>query len=58
MRESSKATLVFVSSLVLHGDKVFSGSYDSTIKVWSTITWTHERTLEGHDESVYSSVVH
>jgi WD40 repeat protein len=47
-----------VFSLAMHGDKLFSGSYDCTIKVWSTITWAHERTLEGHKYVVYSSVVH
>ena len=45
-------------SLVVHGERLFSGCYDSTIKVWSTITWTHERTLEGHKYVVYSSVAH
>jgi WD40 repeat protein len=48
-----------VSCLVVHGDKLISGSYDNKIKVWSTDTWTCERTLEGHgDDSVYSLVVH
>jgi WD40 repeat protein len=37
-----------VSSLVVHDDKLISGSYDSTIKVWNTNTWVCERTLEGH----------
>jgi WD40 repeat protein len=42
----------------MHGDKLISGSDDWTIKVWSTDTWTCERTLEGHDGKVYSLVVH
>jgi hypothetical protein len=50
-----------VICLTLHGDKLLSGSSDSTIKVWNTNTWTMscERTpskLEGHDGAVYSLV--
>jgi WD40 repeat protein len=44
--------------LVVHGDKLISGSGDRTIKVWSTDTWTCERTLEGHTSAVFSMVVH
>jgi hypothetical protein len=47
-----------VSSLVVHGDKLISGSADSMIKVWNTGTWACERTLEGHDDEVSSLVVH
>jgi WD40 repeat protein len=47
-----------VECLVMHGDKVISGSHDTTIKVWSTDTWTCERTLEGHNDRVNSLVVH
>jgi WD40 repeat protein len=46
-----------VWSLVMHGDKLISGSYDS-IKVWSTDIWTCERTLETHDCGAYSLVMH
>jgi WD40 repeat protein len=48
----------YVYSLVVHGDKLISGSRDHTIKVWSTDTWACERTLEGHTNSVTSLVVH
>jgi WD40 repeat protein len=44
--------------LVVHGDKLISGSPDSTIKVWSTDTWACERTLEGHTDGVISLVIH
>jgi hypothetical protein len=46
-----------VRCIVVQGDKLISSSYDSTIKVWSTNTWTCERTLEGHYGG-YSLVVH
>jgi WD40 repeat protein len=38
--------------LVVHGNKLLSGSFDSTI------TWACERTLEGHTQAVTSLVVH
>jgi WD40 repeat protein len=47
-----------VNDLVVHGDKLISGSANTTIKVWSTDTWTCERTLEGHNGGVYSFVVY
>jgi WD40 repeat protein len=47
-----------VFSLVMHGDKLISGSGDNTIKVWSTDTWACERTLEGHEDAVWSSAMH
>jgi F-box/WD-40 domain protein 7 len=47
-----------VCSMVMQHDKLISGSYDNTIKVWSTDTWACERTLEGHDDYVRSLVVH
>ena len=31
-----------------------SGSYDSTIRLWNTITSTHIETLRGHESAVYS----
>jgi hypothetical protein len=33
-----------VHSLLVHGDKLLSGSDDHTIKVWSTDIWLYERT--------------
>jgi WD40 repeat protein len=48
----------FVNYLLVHGDKMISGSGDNTIKVWSTDTWACERTLEGHTGYVFSVVVH
>jgi hypothetical protein len=47
-----------VRCLVIHGDKLISGSDDDTIKVWSTDTWACERTLDDHDTSVLSLVMH
>jgi WD40 repeat protein len=41
-----------VRALVVHGNKLLSGSFDSTI------TWACERTLEGHTKAVTSLVVH
>jgi F-box and WD-40 domain protein CDC4 len=45
-------------TLVMHGDKLISGSNDSHIKVWSTDTWVCEHTLEGHSNDVVSLVLH
>jgi WD40 repeat protein len=42
----------------MHGDKLISGHGYYTIKVWSTDTWTCERTLESHADAVKSLVVH
>jgi WD40 repeat protein len=47
-----------VFSLVMHGDKLISGGFDHTIKVWSTDTWACERTLKGHYSGVRYIVVH
>jgi hypothetical protein len=47
-----------VSALMVHDDKLISGSYDNTIKVWNTDTWACERTLEGHTGFVLSFVMH
>jgi hypothetical protein len=44
-----------VSSLVLAPDgKLISGSYDKSIKVWNRRTNDVEKTLEGHDNWIYS----
>jgi WD40 repeat protein len=47
-----------VECIVVYGDKLLSGSQDSTIKVWSTDTWACERTLEGHGDAVNRLIVH
>jgi WD40 repeat protein len=47
-----------VCSLVVHGDKLLSGSGDCMVKVWSTDTWACEHTLEGHNSHVSSLVMH
>jgi WD40 repeat protein len=47
-----------VFSLPVHGDKLTSGSEDCTIKVWSSDTWTCERTIEGHDAALNSLLMH
>jgi WD40 repeat protein len=42
----------------MHGDKLISGSNDSTIKVWRTDTWACERTIEDPaDEDLTGLVV-
>jgi E3 ubiquitin-protein ligase TRAF7 len=42
----------------VHVDKLISGSADGMIKVWSTDTWTCERTLDAHNGTVFSLVMH
>jgi len=37
-----------VSALAVFEDKLISGSWDTTIKVWNPETWTCERTLSDH----------
>lgn len=39
-------------SLAIAGDKLFSGSYDYTVKVWNLDTLTRMKTLEGHTDAV------
>jgi E3 ubiquitin-protein ligase TRAF7 len=47
-----------VAALMMHGDKLLSGSEDHTIKVWSTYTWECERTIKDPaDEDVTGLVV-
>jgi hypothetical protein len=46
-----------VTCVLMHGDKLISGSHDQTIKVWSTHTWACERTLEGHGGGGVSSLL-
>lgn len=41
-----------VLSLAIAGDKLFSGSYDYTVKVWNLDTLTRMKTLEGHTDAV------
>ena len=38
--------------LTKYKDKIFSGSSDSTIRVWDAITHAHVTTLHGHTDSV------
>jgi hypothetical protein len=47
-----------IECLVAHRDKLLSGSFDNTIKVWNTDTWTCEHTLEGHVNPVFCLVMH
>jgi WD40 repeat protein len=34
-----------VTCMAMHGEKLLSGAWDSTIKVWNTETWTCEHTI-------------
>ena len=44
-----------VWSLLVHGDRLYSGSGDSTIKVWDcVVTFKNEQTLTGHSSHVTS----
>ena len=46
-----------VLSLAICNNKLFSGSYDYTIKVWSLDTLTKIKTLEGHTDAVRALAV-
>ena len=41
-----------VVCLTLYGNKLFSGSFDKTIRVWNADTHEHLATLEGHTDAV------
>ncbi|CAN0550711.1 unnamed protein product, partial [Ectocarpus sp. 12 AP-2014] len=44
-------------SLAVVGDKLISGSIDSTIRVWETQTWGCEKQVEDHAGPVYALTV-
>ena len=41
-----------VYSLVVHGDRLFSGSYDGTIREWAAGTWAALRTVAASEAGV------
>ena len=41
-----------VRSLTLYGNKLFSGGFDRTIRVWNADTHEHLATMEGHTRGV------
>ena len=47
----------WVICLTVIGNKLYSGSYDSTIRVWDTDTHQHITTLQGHTFNVRCLVV-
>ena len=46
-----------VLSLAVAGDKLFSGSYDYTIRVWSLDNLQRVKTLTGHTDAVRTLAV-
>lgn len=46
-----------VRSISAHGDTLVSGSYDSTVRVWSISTGEPTHILTGHSQKVYSVVL-
>lgn len=46
-----------VLSLAVAGNRLFSGSYDYSIRVWSLDSLTREKTLAGHTDAVRALVV-
>jgi WD40 repeat protein len=42
----------------MHGERLISGCGDGRIMVWSTDTWTCERTLEDHKGAVNCLLIH
>lgn len=44
-------------SLAIADGKLFSGSYDYTIKVWSTSSLQRVKTLQGHTDAVRALAV-
>ena len=47
-----------VCCLTFHENKLYSGSYDRTIRIWNTETYEEIATLEGHTEAVYCLTLH
>ncbi|KAJ1672690.1 SCF ubiquitin ligase complex subunit cdc4, partial [Spiromyces aspiralis] len=43
-----------VRTLATHGQLVFSGSYDCTVRVWNAVTGECLHSLVGHTEKIYS----
>jgi WD40 repeat protein len=46
-----------IASLVVDGDRIISGSYDNTIKIWDKTTGNCVQTLQGHTRVIESLVV-
>ena len=44
--------------LTIYKNKLFSGSNDSTIRVWDADTHAHVATLEGHTSSVWCLTIY
>jgi F-box/WD-40 domain protein 7 len=47
-----------VYCLTLYGNKLFSASWDKTIRVWDADTHEHLATLEGHTHYVMCLTLH
>ena len=47
-----------IRAIAVHGGRVFTGSYDNTIKVWSLDSGLCEATLEGHLAWIRSLLAH
>ena len=47
-----------VYCLTLYGNKLFSGSFDKTIRVWNADTHEHLATLRGHTSYVWCLTIY
>mmetsp|Transcript_36304 Transcript_36304/g.60122 ORF Transcript_36304/g.60122 Transcript_36304/m.60122 type:complete len:391 (+) Transcript_36304:153-1325(+) len=47
-----------VRTITVHNERIFTGSYDNTIKVWNLDSATCEATLEGHTAWIRSLLTH